>query len=166
MGQLQGQELATHHSRRLREILGEALSVSDNRAMELIHRSCGQALPTVLEGQRLRRADGSGLSRYNLVSARQLVDVLLDQPKLSQLLPGGGEGTLSRRFLQGPAAGQVRAKTGTLGNVSGLAGYLFPGTPEECVFAILINGHVDSTTERKAIEDALVEGWAAAHRAP
>lgn len=160
VGTASGREVAEHESRPLSEILRQALVTSDNRAMELIDRSAGSNLPRVLEGQRLRRADGSGLSRYNLLSAQQLVSVLLDKPELCSLFPAGGEGTLVGRFLQGAAGGQVKAKTGTLGNVSGLAGYLFAGTPEECAFAILINGHVDSTAQRKAIENSLVEGWA------
>jgi D-alanyl-D-alanine carboxypeptidase/D-alanyl-D-alanine-endopeptidase (penicillin-binding protein 4) len=165
-GRAEGQEIAACPSRPLREILKQALAQSDNLALELVHRSSGGALPQVLQGQRLRRADGSGLSRYNLISARQLVDVLRSQPDLGQLLPTGGEGTLSTRFLQGPAAGQVRAKTGTLGNVSALAGYLFPGSPEECVFAVMINGHVGTTAERKSLEDSLVQSWASRFAGP
>lgn len=161
LGPSAGRELAVHESRPLEEVLRQALKVSDNLAMELIYRSSDKALPKALEGQRLRRADGCGLSRYNLISARQLCLVLLSQPGLTPLLPSGGEGTLARRFVDGRAAGQIRAKTGTLGNVSALTGYLAPGTSNECVFAIMINGHLDSTAQRKAIEDSLVESWAA-----
>jgi D-alanyl-D-alanine carboxypeptidase len=160
LGRAQGREIAVHQSRPLGLILLQALEVSDNLAMELIYRSSSLALPKALEKERLCRADGSGLSRYNLISARQLTTVLLDQPNLAELFPSGGRGTLSKRFLEGAAAGQVRAKTGTLSNVSALTGYLFPGTPDECVFAIMVNGHVDSTAQRKAIENDLVESWA------
>ena len=161
LGKAEGREIAVHLSRPLTDILHQSLIVSDNLAMELVYRSSDKVLPQILAGQQLRRADGCGLSRYNLISARQMTMVLLARPDLRDLLPAGGEGTLSKRFLQGPAAGQVRAKTGTLGNVSALAGYLFPGTAQECVFAIMINGHLGPTTERKAIEDDLVQAWAA-----
>jgi D-alanyl-D-alanine carboxypeptidase len=161
-GKAVGPEVAFHQSRPLAKILHQALMVSDNLAMELVYRSSGMSLPQALEGQRLRRADGSGLSRYNLLSAQQLATVLLATPDLRALLPQPGEGTLAKRFLEGPAAGQVRAKTGTLSNVSALAGYLFPGQPQECVFAIIVNGHLDSTAQRKAIEDDLVNQWASA----
>lgn len=161
LGKAEGREIAVHLSRPLTEILHQALIVSDNLALELVYRSSDKTLPQILEGQPLRRADGCGLSRYNLISARQLTVVLLARPELRELFPTGGEGTLSKRFLQGPALGQVRAKTGTLGNVSALAGYLFPGTPRECVFAIMINGHLGPTADRKAIEDDLVQAWAA-----
>ncbi len=159
-GKARGQILATHQSRTLQEILSQAMAASDNLAMELIHRSTGGVLPQTLEGRKLRKADGSGLSRYNLISATQLVEVLRSHPDLKPILPGPGEGTLKQRFLTGAAGGKIRAKTGTLGNVSGLAGYLFPETAEEMVFAILINGHLDSTTQRKSLENGLVESWA------
>lgn len=159
LGQAEGTELVVHRSRSLDAILRQALVVSDNLAMELIFRSAGEELPEALHGEELRRADGSGLSRYNLLSARQLVTVLEAHPELSNLVPTPGEGTLSRRFLSQPQPGKIRAKTGTLGNVSALAGYLFPGQEQECIFAILINGHLGSTAERKAIEESLVEQW-------
>ena len=154
-----GQTLAEHRSRPLQQLLTEAMATSDNLAMELIHRSTGEKLPRSLEGQKLRRVDGSGLSRYNLLSASQLVAVLRGTSGLKEVLPGSGQGTLKKRFLEGAAAGNIKAKTGSLGNVSGLAGYLFPGTPEELTFAILINGHLGSGAERKRLEDELVESW-------
>ncbi|MDG7111628.1 D-alanyl-D-alanine carboxypeptidase, partial [Streptococcus pneumoniae] len=82
----------------------------DNLAMELVGRSTGGLLPSELQNEPLRRADGSGLSRYNLISARQLVRVLQAYPQLGGLVPGPGEGTLAKRFLEGPAQGKVRAK--------------------------------------------------------
>lgn len=159
LGKAEGTELAVHASRPLKEILQRALWVSDNLAMELIARSSAAGLPQSLQEAALRRADGSGLSRYNLLSARQLTTVLLASPELKALLPGPGEGTLRHRFSDLAVAGQLKAKTGTLGNISALTGYLYPGQPQECVFAILINGHLGSGSERKAIEDALVMRW-------
>lgn len=160
LGQAKGSELASHQSPPLEELLKRALEVSDNLAMELIHRACGKRLPKVLEPKSVRIVDGSGLSRYNLISTRQLVEVLRSCPEIKPLLVRPGEGTLKRRFLDGWAAGNVIGKTGSMGNVSGFVGYLFPDSDKECVFAILINGHLGTTTERKAIEDALVEEWA------
>ena len=47
-----------------------------------------------------------------------------------------------------------------MSNVSALTGFLFPDSDKECVFAILINGHVGSSNDRKELEDRLVEEWA------
>lgn len=160
VGTVQGEILATHRSRELREILTRALEVSDNLAMELVFRASQEQLPSCLKEAELRIVDGSGLSRYNLISARQLVEVLVDNPSLKPLLARPGEGTLKTRFLDGWAGNNLVAKTGSMSNVSALTGYLFPDSDKECVFAILINGHIGATRERKDLENQLVEEWA------
>lgn len=160
IGTARGEALATHRSRKLREILKRALEVSDNLAMELVFRACQEQRPKCLEAEELRIVDGSGLSRYNLISARQLTKVLSENPSLKPLLVRPGEGTLKTRFLDGWAANNVLAKTGSMSNVSALTGFLFPDSDKECVFAILINGHVGSSSDRKELEDRLVEEWA------
>jgi D-alanyl-D-alanine carboxypeptidase/D-alanyl-D-alanine-endopeptidase (penicillin-binding protein 4) len=85
--------------------------------------------------------DGSGLSRLNRLQpaavsrllARAAADDGSDdverlQPVLSGLPVGGFSGTLADRYREGaaalPAAGVLRAKTGTLDGVSALAGLL------------------------------------------
>ena len=160
VGSLTGTVLAKHNSRPLPEILKEALAESDNLAMELLFRASGQKLPGALEEAELRVVDGSGLSRYNLISARQLVEVLYRNPALKPLMVRPGEGTLKTRFQEGWAANHVIAKTGSMSNVSALTGYLFPDSDKECVFAVMINGHLGTTKSRKEIEDGLVEEWA------
>lgn len=158
-GQTLGRMVACHQSRSLKQILHRALAVSDNLALELIYRSCKKALPSALKAESLRVVDGCGLSRYNLISCRQLVAVLKSYPALKSLLPTGGEGTLAKRFIAGDTAGLVRAKTGTLGNISALAGFLYPDTPRECIFAIMINGSLAPSADRKALENGLVQSW-------
>jgi serine-type D-Ala-D-Ala carboxypeptidase/endopeptidase (penicillin-binding protein 4) len=80
-----------------------------------------------------RLVDGSGLSLADRVTPALLVALLRaaagpDRPELRALLSGlpvsGYDGTLDDRFRgpAAPAAGQVRAKTGTLTGVSSLAG--------------------------------------------
>lgn len=162
---LQGREqkaldttVAVHRSRPLIELLREALKISDNLAMELLSRSVGSVVPSVLRDEQLRIVDGSGLSRYNLISTRQLTSVLLKNEELQEILPAPGQGTLAKRFLWDKET-TIRAKTGSMSNVSALTGYLFCGTPKECVFAIMINGHLGSTADRKDIEDRLMRSW-------
>jgi D-alanyl-D-alanine carboxypeptidase/D-alanyl-D-alanine-endopeptidase (penicillin-binding protein 4) len=157
-GKAMGEQLAEHSSRPLQQILKKALAVSDNLAMELLYRASGQELPASLAEKKLRVVDGSGLSRYNLISCRLLVH-LLRSADLRAVLPAPGEGTLRTRFLAGWARGHLLAKTGSMSNVSAITGYLFPGTDKECVFAIMLNGHLGSTSQRKAIEDEMVERW-------
>ncbi len=149
--------LAEHQSRPVEAILREALARSDNLAMELLIRhATGQPAP--LSPPTARLVDGSGLSRYNLLSPRHLVEALQSSAKLRDLMPlAGVEGTLKNR-LKGLAYRQVRAKTGTVSTVSGLAGTLFPDEPEKaCVFALLTNGFTGPGRELKQAEDVLIE---------
>jgi serine-type D-Ala-D-Ala carboxypeptidase/endopeptidase (penicillin-binding protein 4) len=71
-----------------------------------------------------RQVDGSGLSRYNLVSPAAMIETLkaMDATKYGQVyksfLPVAGvSGSLKHRFINTPAVGIVHAKTGTLSGV-------------------------------------------------
>lgn len=80
------------------------------------------------EGVRL--VDGSGLSRDDRATPMSFVSYLARFPlapggkNFPQLLPANGSGTLRKLGNGLPESGIVRAKTGTLGGVSTLAGYL------------------------------------------
>jgi len=89
--------------------------------------------------------DGSGLSYDSRVPAATFVSYLAKFPATTagrnfpQLLPSNGTGTLRRLNTGFPASGVVRAKTGTLGQVSSLVGYL--GRPEGTLLvSLLYNG--------------------------
>lgn len=122
----------------------------------------------VLEGlgidtEGLVLADGSGLSRDNRVTPRQLVATLRAAdasfafgPELVAGLPlAGTDGTLERRAEE--ASGAVRAKTGLLSGVTGLSGFARTGRGE-VAFAVLVNGYRASDTEAMGALD----GFAAA----
>ena len=99
-------------------------------------------------------ADGSGLSRYNLVSPTALVRVLAhvySDPRLKDgwmaAMPVGGvDGTLGKRLKGTPAEGRVHAKTGSLSGVRGLSGYIESAGGEWFVFSILANNFSSPTT--------------------
>jgi D-alanyl-D-alanine carboxypeptidase/D-alanyl-D-alanine-endopeptidase (penicillin-binding protein 4) len=108
-----------------------------------------------------RIADGSGLSRYNRLSARTMVTVLrhaADSPwceTFFESLPVPGEGTLSDR-LHGVS---VRAKTGTLIDTRALSGRL-RRNGESVYFSLLVD---DITRDRSAVrenQDAVVRALA------
>ncbi|MGB0564340.1 MAG: D-alanyl-D-alanine carboxypeptidase [Spirulinaceae cyanobacterium] len=93
-----------------------------------------------------RQADGSGLSRQNLVTPRAVVKTLQvmnhahGRDVFYRSLPlAGHSGTLSRRFRSTAAQGIVRAKTGTLRGVRALSGYLEHPRYGRLVFSILVN---------------------------
>ena len=92
-------------------------------------------------------ADGSGLSRRNTVTARQVVGLLarmhasdLGPAFESTLAVAGRTGTLRRRLIGTSAEGACRGKTGTLRDVSTLAGYCRTLEGHVVAFAILLNG--------------------------
>ena len=100
---------------------------------------------------RVRLYDGSGLSRYNLVSPEALVKVLgwlQDNTIYLESLPVGSvDGTLSKRLDK-----RVRAKTGSLQGVRALSGY----ADGEC-FSIIVNHCVDADAAVRLIDEFVME---------
>jgi D-alanyl-D-alanine carboxypeptidase/D-alanyl-D-alanine-endopeptidase (penicillin-binding protein 4) len=111
--------------------------------------------------------DGSGLSRENRCSASELVKLLLHvrrQPCAKvfiESLPVNGDkrGTLKHRMLSADLRNRIHAKTGHIGGVSTLAGYIESAGGETYVFSILANGPSDQTKMSLAdqMEDKICE---------
>jgi len=98
-------------------------------------------------GVRPRIVDGSGLSRRDRTTPRQVVRLLqrvanmqFAEPFTASLPVAGVNGTLQRRMGGTAAAGACRAKTGTLRYTSNLAGYCTTGDGGVVAFALLMNG--------------------------
>jgi D-alanyl-D-alanine carboxypeptidase/D-alanyl-D-alanine-endopeptidase (penicillin-binding protein 4) len=70
---------------------------------------------------------------------------------------GGVDGSLAERFKSGPAVGRVSGKTGSLGHVNSLSGYLTTEKGERVVFSIMANNH--NLTSKRALDviDRIVE---------
>ena len=159
--------IATIESPPLRAILTELLSASDNLSAEMLLRELGARAdtPTTAAGvqtvlstmNRLgvstagaQLVDGSGLSHTDTVTCRTVMEVL-NLTKRSRFAPirdglaiAGRRGTLAPRFRDTPLAGSLRAKTGTLTGVSGLAGFV---TGDRTLsFTLLLNGTFGEAT--------------------
>lgn len=109
-----------------------------------------------------RIADGSGLSRYNLVTPRMLTKVLAamrgDQAFVSSLPVAGedrGYGTLRKRMKQTPAEGNLRAKTGSIEGVSTLSGYVKTLDDKTLAFSIMTNATVGDLAREKRFQDKI-----------
>ena len=107
-------------------------------------------LPT-LGVENIRWVDGSGLSRYNLISPRELTRVVLalnqevGRERLLDLLPAGGEsGTLQNRFA-GDDRPYLWAKTGSLSGVSCVSGMLLTRRGKWLAFSFMLNNFVGSS---------------------
>ena len=108
-------------------------------------------------------ADGSGLSRHNLISPEALVQTLrfmANSPAASiyrQSLPIAGEsGTLKNRFNITPNRVILQAKTGTLSGVSALSGYIEVPDYEPLVFSIIVNQSDLSAASMRSATDEIV----------
>ncbi|HZH91410.1 MAG TPA: D-alanyl-D-alanine carboxypeptidase/D-alanyl-D-alanine-endopeptidase [Pyrinomonadaceae bacterium] len=106
--------------------------------------------------------DGSGLARQNLITAESTVQLLIYMSKHRHALAwrdaqpvAGVDGTLRNRMRNTAAAGNLRAKTGTLNNVSGLSGYVTSATGERLAFSIIVNHYPDANTPRQNYMDAI-----------
>jgi D-alanyl-D-alanine carboxypeptidase/D-alanyl-D-alanine-endopeptidase (penicillin-binding protein 4) len=109
--------------------------------------------------------DGSGLSRYDYVTAEAMTALLAylwRDPKhhdtFRATLPvSGTSGTLANRMKGTPAAGRVQAKTGTMSNVRTLCGYVTTLEGETFAVAILANDFRIPAVEIDAIVDRALE---------
>lgn len=106
--------------------------------------------------------DGSGLSRANLVTADTTLQLLVYMNRhrfgseFRLTMPVAGvDGTLRNRMKGTPAQGNVRAKTGTLGTATSLAGYVFSASGERLVFVLMINNPPRDANPRTEFTDAI-----------
>lgn len=103
--------------------------------------------------------DGSGLSRENRLSAASLVRVLEHMAESEhadvfwESLPVAGDRRGIPRMYRTPAAGNLRAKTGTIQRVSSLSGVVTTYDGEPVAFSFLANGMPSSAAKR--IEDQI-----------
>ena len=100
--------------------------------------------------------DGSGVSKNNLVTADFISEFLYinKDSNVMKYLPSPGEGTLSQRLLA--VKNNLKAKTGTLSNVSSIAGYITSKSGHEYTFCILQNDVKLSDADKKMLEDYII----------
>jgi D-alanyl-D-alanine carboxypeptidase/D-alanyl-D-alanine-endopeptidase (penicillin-binding protein 4) len=109
--------------------------------------------------------DGSGLSRYDYVTADALIGLLTHMwmdpahaENFAATLPvSGRSGTLANRMKGTPADGRVRAKTGTMSNVRSLCGYVTTHEGEPLAFAMLANDFQIAAGEIEAFMDRALQ---------
>ena len=179
---LDARTVARHLSPPLANIIKSMNKPSDNWIAELLFKAIGaevmgepgtwqkgrDAVNEFLEeitgeppGHRF--VDGSGLSRYNLINAELLTQLLVYMYQNFELMPeylaslpiAGVDGTLMNRMQGVSAENVLRAKTGTLSGVSALAGYTTTADGEVVAFGILISHYVGSATPARDIQDQI-----------
>jgi D-alanyl-D-alanine carboxypeptidase/D-alanyl-D-alanine-endopeptidase (penicillin-binding protein 4) len=109
--------------------------------------------------------DGSGLSRYNYVTASAIATILEHMYKdprhhdafLSTLPIAGKDGTIASRMRATRAEGNAIAKTGSIANARSLSGYVRTRDGEMLVFSILSNDFIGPAATINYIADLAVE---------
>ena len=177
--------IAKHASAPLKELIQIMLKESDNLFADALFKKLGAikyGLPGTwekgrfavrdfliksvgLDWKQMEIVDGCGLSRYNLLSAHQMVCFLQWMAKSSYasqfqaaLSVGGLDGTLKRRMQSPLLKSNIRAKTGTMQGVTALSGYLMTQQGKTIAFAIFINNYLKKGREIKIkIVDAILE---------
>ncbi|MDD8058352.1 MULTISPECIES: D-alanyl-D-alanine carboxypeptidase/D-alanyl-D-alanine endopeptidase [Shewanella] len=160
--------IASHHSETLTDLLSTMLLKSDNLIADSLLKKVGeayyqapsdfarssQAMKAILYSLGIdladaNLADGSGLSRYNLLSAQQVLNVLTtvyQNPEyhflLDTLPESGVSGTLryKRYFNKSPLKNHVFAKTGSMLGVANLAGKIKASNGHDYLFVLIENG--------------------------
>jgi D-alanyl-D-alanine carboxypeptidase/D-alanyl-D-alanine-endopeptidase (penicillin-binding protein 4) len=115
----------------------------------------------------LRVRDGSGLSRYNLMSPDLIADLLAAMQRsphrevwIASLPVGGEDGTLASRMAEPPLHGKVQAKTGSLSGVRALSGYLEAESGRRFIFSVVVNNHARTSSTVDRVVDAALEAIA------
>jgi D-alanyl-D-alanine carboxypeptidase/D-alanyl-D-alanine-endopeptidase (penicillin-binding protein 4) len=111
--------------------------------------------------QKMRWADGSGLSRYNLNTPENYIAILqqmqakFGEARIKNIFEKGGEGTISAYYKNFP--GTMYAKTGTLGGQVALSGFIYTPKLQKLYFSVLVANHMSptSTQVRRAVETYL-----------
>jgi D-alanyl-D-alanine carboxypeptidase/D-alanyl-D-alanine-endopeptidase (penicillin-binding protein 4) len=156
------QALAEVKSPRMATVIRLTNTPSDNYLAEMLLKGLGAAfggtgssasgvgvVRTQLAsfGIRPQFNDGSGLSRADSTSPRQVVTLLQKMSTntdfLNSLAIAGETGTLSGEMRGTAAQGRCRGKTGTLHDVASLAGFCAAQDGHTLAFAFLMNGLSD-----------------------
>jgi D-alanyl-D-alanine carboxypeptidase/D-alanyl-D-alanine-endopeptidase (penicillin-binding protein 4) len=173
--------LATRESPTLAVVVHDLGKRSSNFAAEQTLRSLGgetqgrpgtfskglDAVARYLESNGIARGtyvmkNGSGLYDSNRFSAEQIAGVLraamrdfrIASEFLASLAVGGADGTLAHRMAGSAAERFVRAKTGTLANVSCLSGIVGAPGNKPLIFSILMN-ETPSAAAARAAQDRI-----------
>jgi D-alanyl-D-alanine carboxypeptidase/D-alanyl-D-alanine-endopeptidase (penicillin-binding protein 4) len=175
--------MQSHQSQKLCVLLSTMMKSSDNLYADCLLKKIGASTTGVpasfatgiaavqeflqksvgIETKKMRMVDGSGLSRYNLVSPHQIVALLVwayknhDFDCFLQTLPVSGlDGTLAKRMVD--IQERVRAKTGTMGGVSALSGYI-DTDDDVLIFSIINNCYISESVYqppcKSEVEDAI-----------
>lgn len=109
-----------------------------------------------LDNSQIHIVDASGVSKNNLMISDFMTEFLIiNKKELEPIMATSGEGTLQDRLLY--LKGNLKAKTGTLSNISALTGYLSTQNGHKYAFCIMINDAKSKDKDKKLLEDNIIK---------
>jgi D-alanyl-D-alanine carboxypeptidase/D-alanyl-D-alanine-endopeptidase (penicillin-binding protein 4) len=176
--------LASVDSKNLNEILSDMLKFSNNFVAEMLAKNLGAMKKNetpakmqdgILEIKKFIEVNNiagkdyvlenvSGLTRGNQFSAQEILNALTVLKNDFQIFPeflaglplAGVDGTLKNRFKKDDES-LVRAKTGYLDGVVGLAGYIGRKNKQPLIFVFMYNGEYEQGLEARKLFDGIIE---------
>lgn len=148
------------------EMLLYALALNDSGAPAIAKNGI-ESLYKLLDTIGLNRddykfADGSGVSRYNLITTQAIIELLKFMYAKEKfdiyynwVAIAGVDGTLEKRMLNSLSENNVHAKTGTLAGVSALSGYVTSKNNHFLAFSILMQNFVDKPSIARRLQDQI-----------
>jgi D-alanyl-D-alanine carboxypeptidase/D-alanyl-D-alanine-endopeptidase (penicillin-binding protein 4) len=116
--------------------------------------------------------NGSGLSRIERFSPEQMAGLLkaaqqsLWAPEFLTSLPIAAiDGTMRRQLKDSPAAMRARVKTGSLRNVTAIAGYVPDANGQQCIVVVMVNHERAGNGNGRAIVNGMID-WVSRSAAP
>ena len=126
---------------------------TDSDAVRLFEEYCAKM---GIDCSEIKIVDASGVSKNNLLNADFISEYLIKNKAnaLYEKLPHSGEGTLANRMI--PLKDNLNAKTGTLSDISSIAGFLTTKRGNHYVFCIMINDPASTSSAKKVLEDYII----------
>jgi D-alanyl-D-alanine carboxypeptidase/D-alanyl-D-alanine-endopeptidase (penicillin-binding protein 4) len=176
--------LAIHESAPVVTLVANMNKPSDNLYAELLLKAVGaqvkgkpgtaqkgkEAISEMLSGfgidvTKIRISDGSGVSRYGLLSPDVIVALLIDvynnfsirNEFIASLPIAGVDGTLENRMKDMVAERIVHAKTGSISGVSTLSGYTTSQDGEVLAFSIMMSHFAGSIRPFREVQDRMCD---------
>jgi len=109
--------------------------------------------------------DGSGISRFDQVTAGALVGLLEKmyfninkyEDFYNSLSIAGVDGTLQKRMIGTAAENNFRGKTGTLNGVSSISGYVATADDDDIIVCMMFEFTKGGANKYKSIQDRIIE---------
>jgi D-alanyl-D-alanine carboxypeptidase/D-alanyl-D-alanine-endopeptidase (penicillin-binding protein 4) len=178
-------ELITYNGGTLAQVLTPILQSSQNWFAEQLLKTVGREIGgegswakglelerrflidvVRVDSMSFRLRDASGLSAHNLITPRAFTSLLVhiarnaNMREVMNALPVAGGATGSLRTRLPELSGRVSAKTGSIGNVDALSGFVTTDAGRRLAFSIIVNNTGTTSSATRPVVDEIVRAIA------